>query len=84
MGACCHCSSSQQEYERQEEEKAIVIEERRKKQAEAAMKRQKEFEGKGVKDPERLKREKRKREAIEKEASNFAPPNQTGLKWTVT
>ena len=41
---------------------------RRRQQAEAAEKRKRELEGRGVKDPEALKRKQQRREEIEKQA----------------
>ncbi len=46
----------------------IVQETRRKQAAEAAEKRLANQEARGVKDPEKLKRDKERREAIEREA----------------
>ena len=46
----------------------ILQETRRRQQAEAAEKRKRELEGRGVKDPEALKRKQQRREEIEKQA----------------
>ena len=46
----------------------VSQETRRRQQAEAAEKRQKELEGRGVKDPEALKRKQQRKEEMEKQA----------------
>jgi len=52
---------------------------RRRQQAEAAERRQKTNEGRGVKDPEGLKRKQQKKEEIEKKAAE-QPDTGTGLR----
>jgi len=54
---------------------------RRKIQAEAAQKRQKALEGRGVKDPEALKRKQKRIEEIENKAE--MGPQGDGLRWQV-
>lgn len=58
---------------------------RRERQAEAAMKRQKENESKGIKNPELLRAKQERREEIERraEATNRQQGSGGGLKWTV-
>ena len=46
----------------------FIQETRRRQQAEAAEKRQKEIEGRGVKDPEALKRKQQRQEELERRA----------------
>lgn len=46
------------------------------------MKRQQQADGRGVKDPERLKRQQKRREDAEREALKQGP-SEGGLKWTV-
>ncbi|XP_068711305.1 small VCP/p97-interacting protein-like isoform X2 [Montipora foliosa] len=58
------------------------IETRRRQQEEAALRRQQQSEGRGVKDPERLKRQQKRKEDAEKEALKQGP-SEGGLKWTV-
>lgn len=55
---------------------------RRRQQEEAALKRQQQADGRGVKDPERLKRQQKRREDAEREALRHGP-SDGGLKWTV-
>ncbi|XP_077967085.1 small VCP/p97-interacting protein-like [Styela clava] len=58
-------------------------EERRKQMAEAADRRQAQADSRGVKDPEKLKRQQKQREELEK--TQAMQPNDGGgnLKWNV-
>jgi len=61
----------------------VDVEERRRRAAEAAEQRQKEAEGKGLKDPEAYKRKIEQREKIEREAAK-AGGGDAPLKWNVS
>ncbi|XP_067038682.1 small VCP/p97-interacting protein-like [Acropora muricata] len=76
MGCCLDCLSPQPEVENPDPET------RRRQQEEAALKRQQQSEARGVRDPERLKREQMRKENREKEALKQGP-SDGGLKWTV-
>jgi len=76
MGNCLDCLNPQPEVETPDPET------RRQQQQAAALKRQQQAEGRGVKDPERLKRQQKRREDAEKEALKQGP-SDGGLKWTV-
>ncbi|XP_027056089.1 small VCP/p97-interacting protein-like [Pocillopora damicornis] len=73
MGNCYDCFSSQPEVETPDPEI------RRRQQEEAALKRQQQADGRGVKDPERLKRQQKRREDAEREALKHGP-SDGGLK----
>ncbi|KAJ7379267.1 hypothetical protein OS493_017780 [Desmophyllum pertusum] len=75
MGNCCDCLNPQPDVENPDPET------RRRQQEEAALKRQQQAEGRGVKDPEKLKRQQKRREDAEKEALKHG--GEGGLKWTV-
>ena len=53
---------------------------RRKQQAEAAERRQKENEGRGVKDPEALKKKQQRKEELEKKAEMAGSQQGEGLR----
>ncbi|XP_014674383.1 PREDICTED: small VCP/p97-interacting protein-like [Priapulus caudatus] len=77
MGCCLPCLEGQSEDIGQPDEET-----RRRQTAEAAERRQKELEGRGVKDPEKLKQKQKRRQEIE----NKAPQGEGGdmpLKWQV-
>jgi len=61
----------------------VDVEERRRRAAEAAEQRQKDAEGKGLKDPEAYKRKIEQREKIEREAAK-AGGGDGPLKWNVS
>ncbi|XP_060585008.1 small VCP/p97-interacting protein-like [Ruditapes philippinarum] len=56
---------------------------RRQQQAEAAERRQRELEGRGVKDPEALKRKQKRQEEMEK-AQLTQGNKDSNLKWQVS
>ncbi|XP_045197349.1 small VCP/p97-interacting protein-like [Mercenaria mercenaria] len=56
---------------------------RRQQQAEAAERRQRELEGRGVKDPEALKRKQKRQEEMEK-AQLTQGHGESNLKWQVS
>ena len=58
----------------------LLQETRRRQQAEAAEKRQREIEGRGVKDPEALRRKQQKREEMEKKAELSPGSGEPNLK----
>lgn len=58
-------------------------EERRRRLEDAATKRQRENESRGLKDPAGVQRKKQKREALEKDALRADQQGGGGLKWTV-
>ncbi|XP_071941617.1 uncharacterized protein [Antedon mediterranea] len=62
------------------------VEAQRRQQAEAAEKRAKEAEGRGLKDPEGVKRKRQKMEEAEKKAAEVEASGQQaeGLKWQVS
>ncbi|KAM7452583.1 hypothetical protein ABFA07_000233 [Porites harrisoni] len=76
MGNCLDCLSPQPEVENPDPET------RRRQQEEAALRRQQQADSRGVKDPERLKRQQKRREEAEKQALKQGP-SEGGLKWTV-
>ncbi|XP_031552195.1 small VCP/p97-interacting protein-like [Actinia tenebrosa] len=76
MGNCYDCLSPQ------EPDTTPDPEIRRQQQIRAAEQRQKESDARGVKDPERLKRQQKKREDAEKTALTQGQ-GEGGLKWTV-
>lgn len=76
MGNCYDCLSPQPEDETPDPET------RRRQQEEAALRRQQQADSRGVKDPERLKRQQKQREDAEREAIKQGP-SEGGLKWTV-
>lgn len=77
MGACLPClNGSSDDYDTPDPEV------RRQQQAEAAEKRMKQHDGRGVKDPEALKRKQQRMDEAEKIA-NQQPQGEGGLKWSV-
>ncbi|KAG8231563.1 hypothetical protein J437_LFUL011741 [Ladona fulva] len=86
MGAllsCCKPSSS--EYTVPEIVSVVRTQETRRKQmAEAAEKRLKEQESRGIKDPEKVKRQQQRAEEMERRAEEASKQGgQGGLKWQV-
>ncbi|KAK7108070.1 hypothetical protein V1264_015871 [Littorina saxatilis] len=78
MGICLPClNSSSADYDQP------TPETRRRQQAEAAERRQQEMDGRGVKDPEALKRKQRKKAELEKKADT-QPNSGDGLRWQVS
>ncbi|KAK3700845.1 hypothetical protein RRG08_011599 [Elysia crispata] len=78
MGCCASClSGTSTDYNTPDQET------RRRQQAEAAERRQKENESRGVKDPEALKRKQQRREELEKKAELAGSQPGEGLKWQV-
>ena len=53
---------------------------RRRQQAEAAEKRQKQMEARGVKDPEALKRKQKRQEEMDRQADQAARSGDTALR----
>jgi len=80
MGLCLDCLSPPKQ---DHEPETPDPEERRRRLEEAATKRQKENESRGLKDPEGVKRKRRQKEAAERNAAE-ATGQETGLKWTVS
>jgi len=72
MGNCCGGGETESEAD---------IEEKRRLQAEAAERRLKDNEGRGLKDPEGAKRRMEQKAAAARETGQGAPGG--GLKWTV-
>lgn len=75
MGLCFPCLGGQSDdYDQPSPET------KRRQQAAAAEQRQKATEGRGLKDPENVKRKQQKREEAERKA-NSQPQGEGGLKW---
>ncbi|GFN75625.1 small vcp/p97-interacting protein-like [Plakobranchus ocellatus] len=78
MGACASCLfGTSDDYDTPDPET------RRRQQAEAAERRQKENESRGIKDPEGLKRKQQRKEELEKKAELAGTQQGEGLKWQV-
>ncbi|XP_025096775.1 small VCP/p97-interacting protein-like [Pomacea canaliculata] len=79
MGMCLPClGGSSDDYDQPSPET------RRRQLAEAAEKRQKETEARGVKDPDALKRKQKRKEELERQEAS-RPVNEDGpLKWQVS
>ncbi|XP_044172906.1 small VCP/p97-interacting protein-like isoform X1 [Acropora millepora] len=77
-----HSATRSNKLQKQKSSDNVVSEIRRRQQEEAALKRQQQSEARGVRDPERLKREQMRKENREKEALKQGP-SDGGLKWTV-
>ncbi|XP_066957401.1 small VCP/p97-interacting protein [Macrobrachium rosenbergii] len=58
-------------------------EERRRQMAEAAEKRLKAQEGRGLKDPEALKQRQKRQEELEQKEKELAGASEGGLRWQV-
>ncbi|XP_068215300.1 small VCP/p97-interacting protein [Palaemon carinicauda] len=58
-------------------------EERRKQMLEAAEKRLKAQEGRGLKDPQALKQRQKRQEELEQKQKELGGPNEGGLRWQV-
>ncbi|KAJ8032145.1 hypothetical protein HOLleu_25585 [Holothuria leucospilota] len=79
MGACLDCFNGASEDVAQPDD-----EEKRRQQAEAAEKRMKESEGRGLKDPEGVKRKQMQKEEMEKKAEALEQTEgDNKLKWQV-
>ncbi|XP_067675684.1 small VCP/p97-interacting protein-like [Haliotis asinina] len=77
MGMCLPClGGSVEDYDQPDPET------RRQQQAEAAMKRQRDNESRGVKDVEGLKRKQQRREEIEKKAE-MQGGGDNAMRWQV-
>ena len=83
MGNVTDCLWSPSEVESPERaDGEMSVEERRRMQAEAAMKRQKEAENRGIKDPARVKRQEAKDRVVA--TAPARTDRESGLRWQVS